>query len=147
MSLEEETRSYFARNYNCAQSVFAPLAEKLGFDVKTALKLATPFGGGISHTGHICGALSGALMAIGLAKGVAGSDRECTYACYALGEELLNRFIELHGDLTCHGLLGLDISDPTGSAQAYEENIFTTLCPIFVSDAVRIAGEILELQE
>ena len=80
-------------------------------------------------------------------KGTAENNRARKYACYALGEEFLSRFAELHGVLTCPGLLGLDIGDPAQSELAHEENLFSTLCPIFVRDAVRIISEILELQE
>lgn len=146
MGLESEARSYFGRSFNCAQSVFVPLAEKLGLDVDTALKIATPFGGGIAHSGQICGAVSGGLMAIGLAKGITEYNHERKDACYALAQEFMDRFTELHGELTCSGLLGLDLGDPAQSKIANKENVFSTLCPIFVRDAVRIVGEMIDLE-
>jgi C_GCAxxG_C_C family probable redox protein len=146
MSFEEEAGLFFEQSYNCAQSVFAPFAKKLGLDVDAALKIATPFGGGISHTGQICGALSGAVMAIGLAKGTADNDEAAKNACSELAEEFLKRFAEMHGDLTCPGLLGLDIGDPEQSELADKENLFSTLCPVFVRDAAKLAAEMLELQ-
>jgi len=70
MVLEDEACSYFSQNFNCAQAVFATYAKRLGLDVNTALKIGTPFGGGIAHKGQICRALSGGLMVIGPAGGV-----------------------------------------------------------------------------
>jgi len=61
--------SVFSQHYNCSQSVFSAFAEQLGMDQETALKLASPFGGGVARRGEICGAVSGALLALGLARG------------------------------------------------------------------------------
>ena len=49
--------------------MFSIYAEKLNLDLKTAIKIATPFGGGMARLGETCGAVSGALMAIGLKHG------------------------------------------------------------------------------
>jgi len=145
MSLEAEAKSNFEQQYNCSQSVFAPFAKRMGLDVDTAFKIATPFGGGMGHMGQVCGAVSGALMAIGLSEGITEYDKELKDACYALAEEFQNRFGELHGDVTCPGLLGLDISDPDQLEEAREQGLFITLCLKFVGDAARIAGELLEV--
>jgi len=48
----------------------------LGVDLDLMLKIATPSSGGMGHAGQICGVVSGALMAIGLAKGITSYDRE-----------------------------------------------------------------------
>ncbi len=85
-------------------------------------------------------------MAIGLARGVSTDNQEDKQACYILTEAFLNRFTELHGDMTCTGLLGLDLGDPAQAETAREENLFSALCPVFVSDATRIAAEILGIQ-
>ena len=45
-------------------------------DLDLAFKIATPFGGGMGHAGQICGAVSGALMAIGLARGITEYDQD-----------------------------------------------------------------------
>ena len=143
----EEAGVYFANNTNCAQSVFAPFAKKLGLDVNGALKIATPFGGGIAHTGQICGAVSGGLMAIGLAKGTDANNKANKDACYDLAEIFLNRFRELHCAITCLELLGFDLGDPAQSAKASQEMVFSQLCPKFVRDSSRIVAEILIIQD
>ena len=147
MRYEDEARSNFENHYNCAQSVFAPFAEQLGLEKSLAFKLATPFGGGMGHNGQVCGAVSGALLVIGLARGIDEYDAEKKDACYELARDFQNKFVELHGDLTCPGLLGLDIADPEQLAEVREENLFKTLCPVFVADAARIVGGLLEVAE
>ena len=61
--------STFAANYSCAQSVLSAFANQFGLPVQTALKLASPFGGGIARRGETCGAVTGALLVLGLARG------------------------------------------------------------------------------
>jgi C_GCAxxG_C_C family probable redox protein len=143
MSKSGEARKYFEEHFNCAQSVFAPFARRYGMDLETALKIATPFGGGMGHAGQVCGAVSGGLMAIGLARGISFYDRELKYACYDMAKEFQSRFRELHGDITCPGLLGYDIGDPEELEQVREQNLFHTLCPQFVGTASRIADEMI----
>lgn len=145
MSLEAEARAVFMGPYNCAQAVLVPFADRFGLDRDMAFKIATPFGGGMGHTGQICGAVSGALMAIGLAQGTATGDKTQKYACYALAAAFQARFRALHGDLTCPGLLGLDISDPAQLEVVREQDLFHSRCPDFVGDAVRIVADVLGL--
>ncbi len=141
--LASEAKAYFDQHYNCAQSAFAPFAETLGMDLDLALKIATPFGGGMGHAGQVCGAVSGALMVIGLARGITEYDQAKKYACYDLAKQFQARFREAHGSLTCPGLLGYDIGDPQELAHVREENLFHSLCPQLVGDAARIVGALL----
>jgi C_GCAxxG_C_C family probable redox protein len=57
----ETAVTVFSQSYNCSQAVFSAFAAQYGLDKKTALKLASPFGGGMGLRGEICGAVSGAL--------------------------------------------------------------------------------------
>ena len=76
MSVQEESLRLHACGYNCAQSVLAALGSYTGLDEKTALSISGGFGGGV-RCGEICGAASGAVMALGLAFPYAnGEDAE-----------------------------------------------------------------------
>ena len=55
----------FNEGYNCSQAVLG-VAEDAGLDVKTALRLSAPFGGGMGRMREVCGGVSGMFMAIGL---------------------------------------------------------------------------------
>lgn len=145
--LAVEARAYFGQHYNCAQSVLVTFAKRIGLELETALMIAAPFGGGMGHSGQICGAVSGALMAIGLSEGYASYDIDKKEACYALSQTFQTRFRELHGDLTCPGLLGLDIGDPEELDKVREMDLFHTRCPMFVGDAARIVGELLRIED
>jgi len=131
----------FRQNFNCAQSVLVAFAPQLGLDESQALKIASPFGGGVARRGQICGAVTGALMALGLAHGAdspAGKED-----AYHLGEEFLQRFESRHATILCRDLLDCDISTPAGRQQAGERGVFTALCPLFVGDAVEVVQEML----
>jgi len=129
------------QGFNCAQSVLAAFAAQLGLDESRALKLASPFGGGVSRRGEVCGAVTGALMVLGLAQGAdtpAGKER-----AYLLGQDFLQRFEVRHGTLLCRKLIHCDISTPEGLQQARSRGVFTTLCPLFVRNATEIAQALL----
>ena len=53
-----------AVHYNCCQSVLMPFAEECRISEEAACKLGAHFGGGM-RMGSVCGALVGALMALG----------------------------------------------------------------------------------
>lgn len=146
MGMEAEAREMFKAHYNCAQSVLGAFADRYGLDRATAFRIATPFGGGIGRSGLLCGAVSGAIMVIGLARGTTVYDKPKKDACYALAREFQERFTALHGSLTCPGLLGLDISDPVELEQARTLDLFHTRCPDFVGDAVLITAKLLGLE-
>jgi C_GCAxxG_C_C family probable redox protein len=98
----------------------------------------------MGHMGQTCGAVCGALMAIGMAEGITQeADPAQKEACNRLAQAFETKFVELHGDLSCRGLLGLDLGDPEDLQVAQDENLFNTLCPVFVADATRLAGEVL----
>lgn len=131
----------FRQNFNCAQSVLVAFAPQLGLDDGQALRMASPFGGGVARRGQICGAVTGALMALGLARGAdtpAGKED-----AYRLGQVLLQRFESRHGTILCRELLDCDISTPEGRQQARDKGAFTALCPLFVGDAVEVVQEML----
>lgn len=46
--------------------VFASFSDLLGLDKEMALKIGSGFGGGIARKQEVCGAVSGAVMIIGL---------------------------------------------------------------------------------
>ena len=66
MSVKDKALEYHLNGYNCAQSVLAACRDYYDIDEKTALAISAGFGGGV-RSGEICGAISGAVMAAGLA--------------------------------------------------------------------------------
>jgi len=143
MTHSEKAQEYFSNNFNCAQAVFTTFAVENGLDETLALKLATEFGGG-ARCGQLCGAVSGALMVLGLKYGHShAADREEKARAYSLAVEFNTRFREKNGSIVCKDLLGYDVSDPADSAVIREKDLFRTVCPRMVADAVEIVEQML----
>ena len=124
--------------------MLSSFGEEFGLDRELGLKVAGAFGGGMARMGETCGAVTGALMVIGLKYGKtkAGDEgaREKTYESVG---EFMKRFKSRHGSLLCRELLGYDLSNPEERTTASEKGLFTTLCPQFVKDTAEILEEIL----
>ena len=131
----------FSQHFNCSQSVFSAFAPLFGLDRDTALKLASPFGGGVARRGEICGALTGALLVLGLARGArapAGKEE-----IYRLSQECMRLFEDKHKSVLCRDLIACDLSTPAGYQSATEKRVFSTICPVLVQDAVEIVQKLL----
>lgn len=142
MSRSDEAVKVFDNDFNCCQAVFSVLAPDRGLDRVAALRIATPFGGGMGRLGKVCGAVAGAFMAIGLKYGDPDSNREAKERSYEAVRVFTERFCALHGSIRCRELLGCDIGSPEGMAEAKERNLFSTLCTGIVRDAVKIAEDL-----
>lgn len=133
----------FSRNFNCSQAVLSAFAGQFGLDEKTAIKIAAPFGGGLARRGEACGAVTGALMVLGLARATAtpeGKDE-----IYRLAQEFMRRFEEKHGTLLCRELIGYELSTPEGRQKAQDSGVTRTVCPAVVRDAAEILQTMLGL--
>lgn len=143
MTNSEKALSYFANNFNCSQAVFTSFATEMGIDEELALKLATQFGGG-ARCGQMCGAVSGALMVLGLKYGHCHSDNnEEKSRAYSLAVEFNKLFCEKNGSIVCKDLLGYDLSVPDELALIKEKNLFSTVCTKMVADAAEIVEQML----
>ena len=85
MSEINEAVKLFNSGYVCSQAVFAAFSPKLGLEKNQALKIGACFGSGM-RKGEVCGACTGALMALGLKYGE--SKVKSNEAC----ERFLNEF-------------------------------------------------------
>jgi C_GCAxxG_C_C family probable redox protein len=91
--------------------------------------------------GKTCGAVTGAIMAIGLKYGRSKiEDVESKEKTYGLVRDYIDKFIKINGSITCNKLLDCDINTPEGLRHAVDNNLFKTVCP----DFVRSSAEILE---
>jgi C_GCAxxG_C_C family probable redox protein len=113
---------------------------QFGLTPDQAAKVAAGFGGGIGRMGNICGALSGAIMVLGLKYGATDpKDKATKMRTYQIVGRVVERFKQVCGSTDCRDLLGFDLSTPEGSLRAQQPSVFIK-CP----DFVREAGEILE---
>lgn len=144
-SKTDKALDQFEKGYNCSQSVLTSFSTELGLDDDQALRIAAPFGGGFGHRGEICGAVSGAMMVLGLKSGYTDPlDKAAKHALYDLAGEFQEHFAERQGTIQCRDLLGMDISSPDQLELARESGVFKTRCPIFVQTAVEILEDMFE---
>lgn len=143
MNHTEKSKEYFAQKFNCAQAVFAAFAPELGLDEEAALKIGGCFGSGM-RKGEVCGACTGALMALGLKFGQSDvADTESKQKTNQKTVEFLESFKKENGSYICNELLGCDIKTPEGVKFAADNNLFTEFCPKMVESATLIAEKLL----
>ena len=144
MSKAECALSSFRQGFSCSQAVAAAFAADYGLDREAALRLAQGFGGGIARRADWCGALTGAILIIGLKHGrTRAEDAAARDKTYALVRELISRFTARHGAVMCRELLGCDLGTPEGQKKVDELKLHQTRCEDFVRDAAAILEELL----
>jgi len=135
---EENARQLFSCGYNCAQSVLGSFHEENGLDMQTALKIASGFGGG-ARCGEICGAVSGALMVIGLKCGFhVEKDFKQKGFCNQKAYIFIEVFTRENGSIICRDLLGIDVRSPEDFTTPEAKEAIKDICPRMVASAVRI---------
>jgi C_GCAxxG_C_C family probable redox protein len=141
----EDAVSNFEAGFSCSQSIAAAFGPEMGLERTLALRVAAGLGGGLASSGQTCGAVSGALLIIGLKYGrIEADDEEAKEKTYRLGGEFLERFGSHAGSTVCRELLGYDVSDPEQKQLAKEKELFTSVCPRLVRDAAEILEQILQ---
>lgn len=142
MTRTEKAVELFSKGFNCSQSVFSVFAEKYGISEETALKIGCGFGGGMRN-GEICGAVSGAVMVIGLRYGHSSeTDNESRSVCYQKTREFTEAFKSREGSIICRELLGIDIFSGDGMNIAAEKGLFKTTCVDMIVRAVELLEEL-----
>lgn len=132
----------FAEGFSCSQAVFSAYTHETGIPKETALKIASPFGGGVAHQGNVCGAVTGALMVLGTQRGNATLENKDR--TYQIAEEFVRRFRERNGTILCRELIGYDISKQDELQNAREQGVFKSVCPGLVKSAAELVSEFLE---
>lgn len=134
----------FRRGWNCSQAVVSAFAPSLGLDARRARLLSQAFGAGMARRGEICGAVTGALMVIGLKYGKArAGDEPAKERTYALANAFLDRFRARHGSLRCKTLLGHHPGTPGGMKRIKAAGLHDTLCPRLVRSAAILLERLL----
>lgn len=104
----EQAVTYFKSGYNCAQAVYMAYADFFGMEPKTAAVIAAPLGAGIGRMREVCGTVSGAALVAGLAIPCDNpTDMTAKTHCYALVQQVADRFREANGSIICRELLGI----------------------------------------
>ena len=110
-------------HYNCCQSVLLAFLPECGLTLDTAVSVGAHFGGGMGR-GSACGAVTGALMVLGLA----GAEQETA-------NKFLTQFAQRHEALHCAELLARARPANRTEKRAH--------CDGLIEDSVRLLEELL----
>jgi C_GCAxxG_C_C family probable redox protein len=144
MSKANEAVALFQQGFSCSQAVLSVFAQQFRLDQDLARRISQGFGGGIAYTDDLCGAISGAIMAIGLRYGrTTAEDKTAKEKTYAVVGEFLRQFKQNNSSTECTKLLGYNLSDPQQMAEAKKNKAVMARCPAFVQDAVGIVETLI----
>ena len=120
--MANEIKDNFIKGYDCSQVVFRHFAERFDLSEDEANRIAACFGGGMM-LGSVCGAYTGALMAIGMKYG------------HTKEEGLMDQKNVMIGKY--------DVSTPEGLQGALDSGKMTEFCPCLAEKVIQITEEIL----
>jgi C_GCAxxG_C_C family probable redox protein len=145
MDHSESALQYFKTGFNCAQSVLTPFGGQFGLCEDHCLKMACAFGAGMGRQQHTCGAVTGALMVLGLHFGKGKMDDNARkFQTYEKTVEFMKAFTEKHGSISCLELLdGLHMAVPEESKEIDARELYRVRCTRYVSDAVQITEKLI----
>lgn len=133
----------FMAGCNCAQAVMLAFADKLGLPEEKLMALALPMGAGMGRLRETCGAVTGAVLCLGLLYPEKGKGE-----MYAMVQEFARRFKAENGSYNCGELLtgagiaaSKDASPEARTAAYYKKRP----CAELVFSAARLLAEMTNL--
>lgn len=139
-----EATEYHQQGFNCCESTLMGLCDHLGKTCHFFPRLATGFGGGLGHTGDVCGAITGSIMALGLEFGRdQGNDKKTRDDLYLLVEHFINDVKKELGTIDCIDLIGVPMNTVEGLSE-YRKNNMHLKCREFIKTISQIAKEYLD---
>jgi C_GCAxxG_C_C family probable redox protein len=119
------------------------VCQEFGIESEVIPRIASCFGGGIGNTGAVCGAVTGAVMAIGLIK-ERGNTMEDWLRVAAVAQEFRRRFEAEMETINCRELTGFDLTTEEGLESFMNSDIPQTVCFPGVGVAYRLVVDLLK---
>lgn len=141
--VNESVKNMIEKQYSCSQITLGVLSGEIGMPFDEAMRIASCFGGGMGR-GDTCGAVSGALMALGFLSKGTPEEKEVNHERTA---EFINAFIDRTGSCYCRDHLGFDLSTPEGGEKMQELHEAGTppeICETLMNTAVKMVLKRLE---
>ncbi|MBE7422326.1 MAG: C_GCAxxG_C_C family protein [Zoogloeaceae bacterium] len=141
-NVRKSAEESFASGLYCAESVVLAIAKSQGIESELLPKVATAFCSGMSRACGPCGALTGAVMGLGL---VFGRDRstDSVQDSYIPTQKLIREFEREFGARNCNDLLGCDLATPEGQV-TFREGKLHERCFQYTGKAAEIAARLIE---
>lgn len=115
---DEVSRGYFRQGLNCAECVLRTFMDMHDINLPDdVIRIASGFGGGMGHTKNTCGAITGAVLALGTVKGrdpfekedIKDRVKQIQGEVYPTFGSMVNEIKEHYGTLNCD-----ELSNPFG---------------------------------
>lgn len=137
--VKNKAQEYFDSGYNCCESVVLAVCDYFGTDKEMPLKIATPFGSGMSRNGSNCGVLNAAFVCMGMLKGRI-SNEDSRDPSYLPADRIFNAFKEKYGSTYCSDITGVNMRNPEEVAKN-KERMHKELCGPMVQE---VTGWVIE---
>lgn len=139
----ERAEFLFRSGYNCSQSVFCAFADEIGLTEEQAARASIGLGGGVGRMREVCGAISGAAMAVGLLR--PDFDKAKVYETV---REITAEFKKSQSSIICKDLLGLkEVNFNEKPEPRTEEFYLKRPCLKIICDAVSATEKVLFSKE
>lgn len=140
---KEMIAEQFKKGFDCSQVVLESYAEKLGITSEMANRIGAGFGGGMGK-GETCGAVAGAMIALGMKYGHCQEEHmEQKEIMNEKRDEFLEVFLKKYPGCSCRELLGYDISVPEEIQKILDEGLLFDFCPQVVADIMEILDDMI----
>ena len=128
----DAARTAFLRDdnyYGCAESTLVALQTVFGLENPEDSSAAMALNGGIAYSGGMCGAISGAAMALGrLAESRLDDHKQAKRTARLLAQRLIADFETEFGSSDCRDLINYQISIPAEHDAFIASNVWRTTC-------------------
>lgn len=143
MISEEDVVNMFNSGLDCSMIVLGEISDLIGISREDAYRFASLFGAGMLQDA-VCGAVSGAYMAIGSKYGNSVPGDMAQKGIVMNKRDEFNRmFKEKFGSVFCPQLIGYRLSIPEEYLAASSSKVLSSKCPAFCIAAIEILKEIL----
>jgi C_GCAxxG_C_C family probable redox protein len=132
-SIGTRALKHFDDGLYCAESVLVATCEALDLQSNVVPRIATGLCSGMARTGGTCGALSGAILGIGLVVG-RDSGEVSVEPAYLIVRRLVEAFLERHGSTACPELIECDLGTTEGQ-RIFKEEHRVERCRRYVQEA------------
>jgi C_GCAxxG_C_C family probable redox protein len=126
IDIQNKAEEYFNAGYNCCESVVLAVCDHEGIDKGMPLKIATPFGSGMSKNSSNCGALSAAFISMGMTNGRSNNE-DSRDPSYVPADIIFNKFMQKYKTVSCGEITCLNMKDPEVMAQN-KERLHKEIC-------------------
>lgn len=115
--------------YGCAEASFMVLKTAYGLADPMDPSPAIALNGGVGWSGAMCGALTGAALAVGILAEARIADHDrAKLVARELMAGAIERFRDVHGSVDCRELIGYDLRAPGGHDAFLASGLWRTGC-------------------